>query len=150
MLLARRDRLVLALAAGVGLLLLASLVLAYEPRPYDQVRLERHARNFALFALLIALTMRVAGLPRARWRYAAGAAFVSLIAWPTIVAPVRNLGLAIGNGVALANAQPTQTASDAFFTHDSCSKTSPLTVSRSTFAATPRSTRASSPLTPSK
>ncbi len=114
-LLARRDRLVLALAAGVGLLLLASLVLAYEPRPYDQVRLERHARNFALFALLIALTMRVAGLPRARWRYAAEAAFVSLIAWPTIVAPVRNLGLAIGNGVALANAQPTQTASDAFF-----------------------------------
>ncbi len=115
LLLARRDRLVLALAAGVGLLLLASLVLAYEPRPYDQVRLERHARNFALFALLIALTMRVAGLPRARWRYAAEAAFVSLIAWPTIVAPVRNLGLAIGNGVALANAQPTQTASDAFF-----------------------------------
>ena len=107
-LLARRDRLVLALAVGTGLLLLASLVLAYEPRPRDIVRLEGHAHNFALFALLIALGVRLAGLRSARWRYAAGAVLVGLIVWPTIVAPVRNLGLAVGNGIDLANAQRTR------------------------------------------
>ncbi len=107
-LLARRDRLVQALAAGTGALLLASLLLSYEPFPFDLVRLEGHARNFALFALLLALGFRLTGLRPAPWRYAAGAAVVVLIAWPTIVAPVRSLGLAIGNGVELANAQPTQ------------------------------------------
>ena len=111
LLLARRDRLVLALAAGTGLLLLATALLTYEPFPYDQVRLERHARNFALFALLIALGVRLAALRPAPWRYGAGATIVALIIWPTIVAPVRNLGLAMGNGVEVANAQPAQTAS---------------------------------------
>ena len=104
-LLARRNRLVQVLAAGTGLLLLASLLLTYEPAPFDLVRLEGHARNFALFALLVALSVRLAGLESARWRYAAGALLVGLIVWPTIVAPVRNLGLAIGNGIDLANAQ---------------------------------------------
>ena len=107
-LLARRDRLVLALAAGTGLLLLASLVLTYEPFQWDLVRLEGHARNLALFALLIALGVRLAGLRPAPWRYAAGAAVIALVTWPTIVAPVRNLGLAIGNGIDLANAQRAQ------------------------------------------
>ena len=110
LLLARRDRLVLALAAGIGLLL-ATALLTYEPFPYDQVRLERHARNFALFALLIALSIRLAALRPAPWRYAAGATIVALIIWPTIVAPVRNLSLAMGNGVELANARQTQTSS---------------------------------------
>ena len=64
-LLAWRDRLVRALAVGAGLLALASLTLNYEPNSADLARLGGHARNFALFALLIALTMRVAGLPRA-------------------------------------------------------------------------------------
>ena len=114
-LLARRDRLALALAAGTGVLLLASLLLDYEPFPFDLVRLEGHARNFALFALLIALSVRLAGLRPAPWRYAAGAAVIALVTWPTIVAPVRNLGLAMGNGVELANAQPTQTASSMGF-----------------------------------
>ena len=106
-LLARRDRLVLALAVGAGVLLLAMLLLNYEPRPRDIVRIEGHARNFALFALLLALGVRLAGLRPARWRYAVGAAVVALVVWPTIASPVRNLGLAIGNGVELANAQPT-------------------------------------------
>ena len=106
-LLARRNRLVQVLAAGTGLLLLASLLLTYEPAPFDLVRLEGHARNFALFALLLALGFRFAGLRSARWRYAAGAVLVGLIVWPTIAAPVRTLGLAVGNGVELANAQPT-------------------------------------------
>ncbi len=106
-LLARRDRLVLALAVGAGVLLLAMLLLNYEPTPRDIVRIEGHARNFALFALVLALGVRLAGLRPARWRYAVGAAVVALVVWPTIASPVRNLGLAIGNGVELANAQPT-------------------------------------------
>ena len=106
-LLARRDRLVQALAAGTGILLLASLLLNYEPFPFDLVRLEGHARNFALFALLLALGSRLAGLRSVRWRYATGAAIVALVTWPTIIAPVRNLGLVIGNGIDLANAQQT-------------------------------------------
>ena len=108
LLLAWRDRLVLALVAGTSLLLLASLVLIYEPHPFDQVRLEGHARNFALFALLLALGVRLTSLRSTRWRYAAGAALVALVSWPTIVAPVRNLGLAVGSGIELANARRTQ------------------------------------------
>ena len=107
-LLARRDRLVWALAVGASLLALASLLLNYEPAPFDLVRLEGHARNFALFALLIALSVRLAAMRSARWRYAAGALLVGLIVWPTIITPVRNFGLTIGNGIDLANAQRTQ------------------------------------------
>ena len=108
LLLAWRDRLVLALAAGAGLLLLASLLLVYEPNPDDLSRIEGQARNFALLALLVALGVRFARLRAARWRYAAGAAVVVLVTWPTAAAPVRNVGLAIGSGVELTNAQPQQ------------------------------------------
>ena len=41
-LLARRDRLVLALAVGAGVLLLAMLLLNYEPAPGDILRIEGH------------------------------------------------------------------------------------------------------------
>ena len=112
-LLARRDRLVQALAVGTGTLLLTVLVIDYQPNPADLARLQGHARNFALFALLIALSVRLAGLRAARWRYAAGAAVVvALVTWPTVAEPVRNLGLAFGDGVELANAQPAQQAPD--------------------------------------
>ena len=107
-LLAWRERLVQALAAASGFLLLAALPLSYEPLPRDLVRFEGHARNFALLALLLALGIRLTGLPRARWRYAAGAAVFALIIWPTAAAPARNLGLAVGNGVELVNAQQPQ------------------------------------------
>ena len=103
-LLARRDRLVLALAAGAGLLALAWLALTYPPFPGDLHRLGGHARNLALAALLLALSARLSGLLSVRWRYVTGALLVGLIAWPTVVAPVRYLGLAVGNGVQLANA----------------------------------------------
>ena len=129
-LLARRDRLVLALAAGTGLLLLASLLLNYEPKPRDIVRLEGHARNFALFALLVALGVRLAGLRSARWRHAAGALLVGLIVWPTIVAPVRNLGLAVGNGSIWQ--MPSERGIRLL--RGSYSNPSRLTLSRSTFA----------------
>ena len=111
-LLAPRDRLVRTLAGGACLLLLAALPLIYEPTPGDIGRIEGHARNFALFALLLALGIRLAGLRSTRWRYAAGAAVVALVTWPTVAEPVRNLGLALGSGVELANAQPAQQASD--------------------------------------
>ena len=102
-LLARRDRLVLALAAGSGLLALAWLALYHEPAPNDLDRVAGHARNLALVALLLALSTRLAGLGL-RWRSAVGALIVGLIVWPTIIGPVRNVGLALGNGVQIANA----------------------------------------------
>ena len=102
-LLARRDRLVLALAAGVVLLVLAWMVLTLPPAPWVLNRLAGHARNLALVALLLALTTCLAGLRPPRQHYAA-ALVALLVTWPTVVAPVRSLGLAIGHGVQLANA----------------------------------------------
>ena len=111
LLLARRNHLVLALASGAGLFVLASLALHYRPYPWELVRLEGHARNLALFALCIAVGVRLARLRLARWRYAAAAAVAALIVWPTVVAPARDAGLAVvGNGIELANAQRTQSA----------------------------------------
>ena len=66
-LLAWRDRLVLALALGTGALLLAALALRYEPAPWDLGRLVGHARNFALLALVLALSARLADLRPPRW-----------------------------------------------------------------------------------
>ena len=102
--LARRDRLVLALAAGAGLLALAWLALTYPPAPWDINRLAGHARNLALVALLLAMTSRLTDLQPTR-RHVAVALVAILVAWPTVVAPVRSLGLAIGHGVQLANAR---------------------------------------------
>lgn len=107
--LARRDRLVVTLAACVGLLVLLWIALIYPPAPWDLDRTAGHARNLSLVALLLALGSRLSNLSSRRWRYAAGAVLVALITWPTVVAPVRNLGLAIGNGVQLANARWVQT-----------------------------------------
>ena len=102
--LARRDRLVLALAAGAGLLALAWLALTYPPAPWDINRLAGHARNLALVALLLGMTSRLTNLRSTR-RRAAAALVVILVTWPTVVAPVRSLGLAIGHGIQLANAR---------------------------------------------
>ena len=107
-LLAWRDRLVLALALGTGALLLAALALRYEPAPWDLGRLVGHARNFALLALVLALSARLADRRPTRWRYAAGALLAVLVIWPTVAEPVRNLSLAIEQGVEVANAQPLQ------------------------------------------
>ena len=96
-----RNRLAAALAAAAGLLLLAALSLRYE-YSLDVVRLDGHARNLALLALLVAASARLSGL-QPRWRYAAGVLVVALIAWPTAAAPVRNLGLALTRGPTFAN-----------------------------------------------
>ncbi len=101
--LAWRDRLITTLAVSAGLLVLAWLVLDYRPAPWDLNRLAGHGRNLALAALLLALTTRLVEL-HPRWRLAASALLVSLIVWPTVVAPARSLGHAIGHGVQLANA----------------------------------------------
>ncbi|MDE2990050.1 MAG: hypothetical protein OXU21_03145 [Chloroflexota bacterium] len=114
-LLAWRSRLVLALAVGVGLLVLAGVALRYDPAPWVLSRFFGHARNLALLALLLALAPCLSRLPSPRWRYAAAVLLIVLVAWPTLVAPVRNLGLAIGQGVALANAAPTHGPPDAAF-----------------------------------
>ena len=146
-LLARRDRLVLTLAAGAGLLVLGWLVLSYPTAPWVLSRLAGHARNLALVALLLALTgvfsarlakplrhsreggnpapgepgaardstmesfarlcladVRRCGLSPALWRSSLAVLLVGLIVWPTIAAPVRSLGHAVGSGVQLANA----------------------------------------------
>ena len=100
----RRDRLVVALAVGTGLFVLAGLALHYRPAPWDIIRFEGHARNFALAALLLALATRLSVLRSARMRLAAGALLLGLVTWPTVVEPVRYLGLAVGNGIQLGNA----------------------------------------------
>jgi len=102
--LARRDRLVVTLAACAGALVLVWLALSYPPAPWDLNRMAGHARNLALVALLLAMSSRLSSLPPGRWRAAAGFLLLGLITWPTVVAPARSLGLAIGNGVQVANA----------------------------------------------
>ncbi len=106
LLLAWRDRLVLALALGSGLFLLAALTLHYE-FSRDVVRLDGHARNFALMGLLAALSVSLSAL-RPRRRYAAAALLVVLVTWPTVVMPLRSIGAGLGSGVQLANAAPGQ------------------------------------------
>ena len=105
-LLAWRDRMVLALVVGAVVFLVATLTLQYE-YAHDIGRMDGHARNFSLLALLLALSMRLARL-RMRWRYIAGVLFVGLVVWPTVAGPARNLGLAVLQGTQLANAQAGQ------------------------------------------
>ena len=103
--LARRNREILLLAASFGVFLAATLVLRYEAAPHDLGRLDGHSRNFALLALMLALSTRLASL-RPHRRYIATVLIVGLVIWPTTAIPVRKVGLAIGHGVQLANAQP--------------------------------------------
>ncbi|MCY3748417.1 MAG: hypothetical protein OXG64_03890 [Chloroflexi bacterium] len=106
-LLARRQPLVLAFATGSGLFLAAAFVLQYEPAPHDVTRFDGYGRNFALLAFLIALASRLAVL-RPRWRSAAATGVLALVTWPTVIAPMHELGRALGDGVHLANARPEQ------------------------------------------
>ena len=108
LLLAWRQRLVLALAATSLLMLLAALSLRYE-YSLDLVRLDGHARNFALLALLVALGARLAALSP-HWRYSACAVLVVLVTWPTAAAPAQNIGLALRRGPEFANARPDPSA----------------------------------------
>ena len=104
-LLAWRNPLVLLLAAGSGAFLLAALTLFYEPFPGDITRMDGHARNFALVAVLLALGIRLAAL-RSGYRYAAAASLIALVTWPTAASPARALSLGLESGVQLSNTSP--------------------------------------------
>ena len=102
-LLAGRDRLSLAMVAAAGVFVLAGLTLQYEIGQQDVTRLDGHARNLALLAAMLALSLRLRAL-RPRWRWAAGAVIVGLVTWPTVVAPLRAIGPGLNQGVLLADA----------------------------------------------
>lgn len=100
---ARRNSFVVALAAGSGTFLVAALVLRYDPAG-EVTRLDGHARNFALLALLVALGVSLPRL-RPRWRYAALVGLATLVIWPTIATPARSMASALSRGLHIANAQ---------------------------------------------
>ena len=102
LLLAVRQRLVLALAAGGGVFMLAALTLQYKAYPLDMTRIDGHARTFALLALLIALSVRLGDL-RLKLRYLTAAGIMALVVWPTVAAPIRTLSLQVNQGITLAN-----------------------------------------------
>ncbi len=108
LLLAWRRRLVWMTAAAAIVLLLAALTVQYE-FSLDVVRLDGHGRNFALLALVIALTYRFAEV-KGRWRHAGGALFVALVTWPTAVQPAHNVGLALTRGPQFENVRIDHTA----------------------------------------
>ncbi len=113
-LLDRTNLLVRLLAAGAAAFLLGALTLRYDVAPHDIARFDGHARNFALLGFLLALSVRLAAL-RPKVRYAAAAVVFLLLTWPTVAAPARKLGLAMGHGVQIANATPDSRYFDSFY-----------------------------------
>lgn len=105
LLLAWRRRLVVALAVGSGVFLIAALTLQFSAFQFDVGRLDGHARNFALLALLAALSIRLHALGP-RWRYVVAGGLVALVIWPTIATPAQKVRLALDRGIQLANARP--------------------------------------------
>ena len=110
-LIARKDRLVLALASGTIPLVAAALLLQYKTAPLDVTRFDGHARNLALLALLLALASRFLAIAP-RWRYTFSIIGVALVLWPTIAQPVRTIGLGVSRGISLTNPQSGILASD--------------------------------------
>ena len=104
-LLAPRDRLTVALAAGSVPMMIGALTIQFERFQFDVTRLDGHARNLALLALLLALASLLPTLRR-RWRIAASALVVALAVWPTIALPARTIAQGVGRGVHLGNAEP--------------------------------------------
>ena len=103
-LLAYRQRLILALAAASGLFLLAAFSIQFTPAPHDISRFDGHSRNFALLALLFALAIQLSAF-RPRWRYSTLSLIALLIMWPTIAAPVQSIALSLSQGPHLSNAK---------------------------------------------
>lgn len=98
-----KRRPVVVLVVGSMAFLIVSLMATYEPSPYDLLRLDGHARNFALLAVLFACAIRIGNVHQ-RWRYATGVLILSLVAWPSAISPVRTLALEVGQGIELDNA----------------------------------------------
>ena len=105
LLLAFRQRLALALVVGTSVFVLAALTVQHSAHPGDAVRLDGHARNFGLLALLVALGVRLNAL-RFRWRVAAITCLGVFVIWPTVALPVHRIPLSLGEGIEIANAQP--------------------------------------------
>ena len=103
-LIAWRNWVVIALAGGSLVFVIAALTLQHTAYPADVVRLDGHARNFALIALIFAAGEALSGL-RIRWRHAVMFWFFLLVTWPTTAAPVRNLSLALDRGAEISNAE---------------------------------------------
>ncbi|MCY3748830.1 MAG: hypothetical protein OXG64_05990 [Chloroflexi bacterium] len=100
-----RDRLVLALAASSLACMAGALTVQYQASQFDVTRLDGHARNFALLALLVALASRLPAL-RLRWRAGVCVLIAVLVVWPTVALPARTVALGVSRGVELANTQP--------------------------------------------
>ena len=102
-LLAARNRLVLLLVGAATVFLIAAFTVRYEAAPHDIARFDGNARNFALLSLILAVAPRLVALPRLP-RFGAAAVVIGILTWPTVAAPARSLGLAMGHGVEIANA----------------------------------------------
>ncbi len=117
LLLAWRQRVVLALVAGATVFMVAAISLQHPTSQFDVTRMDGHARNFALLALLIALSCRLS-IFRPSWRYSAGALIVVLVTWPTVAGALRTFGLEVSHGIEIANAQPDPRGRDPEFDSD--------------------------------
>ena len=91
-----RNPLVLALAAASGVFLLGALIVHYESSP-DIVRLDGHARNFALLALLISLSSRMSSIS-SRWLHATLGVMVIVVIWPSVIQPIRTIAQSVDRG----------------------------------------------------
>ena len=139
-LLAWRNPLVLLLAAGSSAFLLAALALFYEPFPGDLTRMDGHARNFALIAVLLALAIRLATL-RTRYRYVAAAGIIALATWPTAASPARALSLGLEREYNFPTCRQGHVSSISGSKHDMPSSASAQTPSPTLSARTRRLTR---------
>lgn len=102
--LAFRQRLVVLLAIGTSVFVLAALTVQHSAHPGDAVRLDGHARNLALLALMVALASRLSALSSPR-RFAVASCIGALVIWPTVAEPVKRLPLSLGHGFEISNAQ---------------------------------------------
>ncbi len=106
------NRLVLSLAIGCGAFVGATVLLESSLATPDDTRLDGHAGNFALLALLVAAAQCMRRL-HPRRRMLVGTLAVALMVWPTIALPVRTLGFQLSHGIALSNATLSRTGQPA-------------------------------------
>ena len=100
-----RQRLAVALTIGASVFVFASLTLQFSAFQFDVGRIDGHARNFALLALLVALASRLSALQWG-WRYTAAGSLIALIVWPSVATPLQKVRLALDRGIEIASARP--------------------------------------------